>query len=79
MLAIADPDNMDAPSETRPTVHGSSRTLVARKIRGRLGLMYVEDQFFAVLFGRNFVSLGFSSDASVSTLVLPTYPKAAWR
>ena len=76
--AIADPDNMDAYSETSLDRAWFQQDLFARKVRVRLGLMYVDDQFFTVPFGQNFVSLDFSSDASISTFVLPTYPKGAW-
>ena len=40
--------------------------------------MYVDDPFFTVAYGGNSVSLEFSSDASISTFALPTYPKGAW-
>lgn len=76
--AIADPDNMDAYPETSLDRAWYQQDLLARKLRVRLGLMYVDDQFYSVPFGENFVSLDFSSDASISTFVLPTYPKGAW-
>ena len=76
--ALADPDNMDAYSGTSLDRAWYQQDLLARKLRVRLGLMYVDDQFFTVPFGQNFVSLDFSSDASISTFVLPTYPKGAW-
>lgn len=76
--ALADPDNMDAYSETSLDRLWFRQDFLARKLRVRLGLMYVDDQFFTVPFGQNFVSLDFSSDASISTFILPTYPKGAW-
>ena len=76
--ALADPDNMDAYSETSLDRAWFQQDLLARKLRMRVGLMYVDDQFFTVPFAQNFVSLDFSSDASISTFVLPTYPKGAW-
>ncbi len=76
--AIADPDNMDAPAQTSLDRAWFQQDLLARTLRVRLGLMYVDDQFFTVPYAGNFVSLDFSSDASISTFVLPTYPKGAW-
>ena len=76
--AIADPDNMDAYSETSLDRAWFQQDLLGREVRVRLGLMYVDDQFFTVPFAQNFLSLDFSSDASISTFVLPTYPKGAW-
>lgn len=76
--AIADPDNMDAPAQTSLDRAWFQQDLLRRKLRVRIGLMYVDDQFFTVPFGQNFVSLDFSSDASISTFVLPTYPTGAW-
>lgn len=76
--ALADPDNMDAYSETSIDRFWYQQDWLGHALRARLGLMYVDDQFFTVPFGQNFVSLDFSSDASISTFVLPTYPKGAW-
>ena len=76
--AIADPDNMDAYAETSVDRAWFEQDLFAHRLRLQLGLMYVDDRFFTVPFGGNFVSLDFSSDASISTFVLPTYPKGAW-
>lgn len=76
--AIADPDNMDARSQTSVDRAWFQQDLLTRRLRVRLGLMYVDDQFLSVPFAQNFVSLDFSSDASISTFVLPTYPKGAW-
>ena len=76
--ALADPDNMDAGPQTSLDRAWFQQALFAHKLRVRLGLMYVDDQFYTVPFGQNFVSLDFSSDASISTFVLPTYPKGAW-
>ena len=76
--ALADPDNMDAYAETSVDRAWVQQDLHGREIRVRAGLMYVDDQFFTVPYGGNFVSLDFSSDASISTFVLPTYPKGAW-
>ncbi len=76
--ALADPDNMDAYSGTSVDRAWYQQDLRGRTVRVRAGLMYVDDQFFTVPYGGNFVSLDFSSDASISTFVLPTYPKGAW-
>lgn len=76
--ALADPDNMDAYAETSLDRAWFEQDLLGRKLAVRVGLMYVDDQFFTVPFGQNFLSLDFSSDASISTFVLPTYPKGAW-
>lgn len=76
--ALADPDNMDAYSGTSVDRAWYQQDLAGRALRVRVGLMYVDDQFFTVPYGGNFVSLDFSSDASISTFVLPTYPKGAW-
>ena len=76
--AIADPDNMDAYAKTSVDRAWFEQDLFARRVRVQLDLMYVDDRFFTVPFGENFVSLDFSSDASISTFVLPTYPKGAW-
>ncbi len=76
--AIADPDNMDAGAQTNLDRAWFQQDLMAHRLQLRLGLMYVDDQFYTVPYGQNFVSLDFSSDASISTFVLPTYPKGAW-
>jgi porin len=76
--ALADPDNMDAGPTTSLDRVWFEQALFAHTLKLRLGLMYVDDQFYTVPFGENFVSLDFSSDASISTFVLPTYPKGAW-
>lgn len=76
--AIADPDNMDAPAGTSVDRVWYQQDLRGRRVSLRAGLMYVDDQFFTVPYGGNFVSLDFSSDASISTFVLPTYPNGAW-
>lgn len=76
--AIADPDNMDAYAQTSVDRAWFEQDLFAHRVRVQVGLMYVDDRFFTVPFGENFVSLDFSSDASISTFVLPTYPKGAW-
>ena len=76
--AIADPDNMDAAAGTSVDRAWYRQELHGHEIRLQAGLMYVDDQFFTVPFGGDFVSLDFSSDASISTFVLPTYPRGAW-
>jgi len=72
--AIQDPDNMDAYSETSIDRAWYQQDLLRRKLQLQLGLMYVDEKFLTVPYGQNFVSLNFSSDASISTFVLPTYP-----
>jgi porin len=76
--SFQDPDNMDAHAFTEIDRAWYRQTLWGRKLRLRAGLMYVDDQFFTVPYGGNFISLDFSSDASISTFVLPTYPKGAF-
>ncbi len=76
--AIADPDNMDARAETSLDRAWYQQDLESRRLRVRIGLMYVDDQFLTVPFGEHFVSLDFSSNASISAFVLPTYPRGAW-
>ncbi|MGH8290998.1 MAG: carbohydrate porin [Steroidobacteraceae bacterium] len=76
--ALADPDNMDAYAETSVDRAWYQQDLLGQKGQLQLGLMYVDDQFFTVPYGQNFISLDFSSDASISTFVLPTFPKGAW-
>lgn len=78
MLAIQDPDNMDAPANSlwldQAWYH---QDLFNQKLQLQAGLMYVDSQFLTVPYGQNFVSLDFSSDASLSTFILPTYPKGS--
>lgn len=76
--SIQDPDNMDAGGETSLDRMWFRQDLARRKLQLQVGLMYVDDQFLTVPYGGNFVSLDFSSDASISTFVLPTFPKGAW-
>ena len=76
--ALADPDNMDAYAETSLDRAWFEQDWFAHRLRVQFGLMYVDDRFFTVPYAENFVSLDFSSDASISTFVLPTYPKGAW-
>jgi porin len=78
MPALQDPDNMDAYAETSVDRAWFQETLLHRKVQAQVGAMYVDDQFFTVPYGQNFVSLDFSSDASISTFVLPTFPKGAF-
>lgn len=76
--ALADPDNMDAYRTNSIDRAWYRQDLLGRKLQLQVGLMYVDDRFYTVPYGQNFVSLDFSSDASISTFVLPTYPKGAW-
>lgn len=76
--AIQDPDNMDAPSFTSLDRAWYQQELLHQKLQMRVGVMYIDDQFFTVPYGQNFISLDFSSDASISTFVLPTYPKGSF-
>ncbi len=78
MPALQDPDNMDAYSETSVDRAWYQQNLFHRKLQAQIGLMYVDDRFFTVPYGQNFVSLDFSSDSSISTFVLPTYPKGSF-
>ena len=78
MPALQDPDNMDAYQQTSVDRAWYQQNLFGQKVQARVGLMYVDDQFFTVPFGQNFVSLDFSSDASISTFVLPTFPKGSF-
>ncbi|MCL5005316.1 MAG: carbohydrate porin [Acidobacteria bacterium] len=75
---IQDPDNMDAYSETSIDRVWFQQDLLRQRLQLRVGLMYVDEQFLTVPYGQNFVSLDFSSDASISTFVLPTYPKGSF-
>ncbi len=76
--SIQDPDNMDAYATTGIDRAWYQQDLAGRRLRLRVGLMYVDDQFLTVPYARDFVSLDFSSDASLSTFVLPTYPRGAF-
>lgn len=78
MAAIQDPDNMDAETEASLDRAWFQQNLWHKKLQVQAGLMYVDDQFLTVPFGQNFVSLNFSSDASISTFVLPTFPKGSF-
>ncbi|MGH9468171.1 MAG: carbohydrate porin [Terriglobales bacterium] len=78
MPALQDPDNMDAHTETSVDRAWYHQDLLHQALQLQLGLMYVDGQFFTVPFGDNFISLDFSSDASVSTFILPTYPKGSF-
>lgn len=75
---LADADNMDAGTTNSIDRAWYQQDFFGQKVRWLVGLMYVDDRFFTVPYGSNFVSLDFSSDASISTFVLPTYPKGAW-
>lgn len=77
MPALQDADNMDAYSFTEVDRAWYHQDLLHQKLQLQAGLMYVDDQFFTVPYGGNFVSLDFSSDSSVSTFILPTYPKGS--
>ena len=77
MPSIQDPDNMDAHSETSIDRAWYRQDIAHQKLQLQVGLMYVDDQFLTVPYGENFVSLDFSSDSSISTFVLPTYPKGS--
>ena len=76
--AIQDPDNMDAPPGTWLAQLMYQQNLLHEKLQAQVGLMYVDSRFLAVPYGENFLSLDFSSDGSISTFVLPTYPKGSW-
>lgn len=76
--AIQDPNNMDAPPGTWLAQLYYQQNLLGEKLQAQGGLMYVDSRFLTVPYGGNFVSLDFSSDGSISTFVLPTYPKGAW-
>lgn len=76
--AIQDPDNMDAPPGTWLAQLIYQQDLLHEKLQAQAGLMYVDSRFLTVPYGGNFVSLDFSSDGSISTFILPTYPKGAW-
>lgn len=78
MPSIQDADNMDASSFTEVDRAWYRQDLLRQKLRLHAGLMYVDDQFLTVPYGQNFVSLDFSSDSSISTFVLPTYPKGSF-
>lgn len=75
---IADADNMDAPTLNEVDRAWYRQDFLGKRLQLQVGLMYVDDQFLTVPYGQNFISLDFSSDSSISTFVLPTYPKAAW-
>lgn len=77
-LPIQDPDNMDAYQQTSVDRVWYQQDLLHQKLQLQVGIMYVDDQFVTVPYGSNFVSLNFSSDASISTFVLPTFPKGAF-
>lgn len=77
MPSIQDPDNMDAGSFTKVDRAWYRQDFLHQKVQLQGGLMYVDDQFFTVPYGQNFVSLDFSSDSSISTFVLPTYPNGS--
>lgn len=76
--AIQDPDNMDAPPGIWLAQLIYQQNLLHKKLQAQAGRMYVDSRFLTVPYGSNFVSLDFSSDGSISTFVLPTYPKGAW-
>ena len=76
--AIQDPENLDAPPGTWLAQLVYEQDMVHGKIQTQGGLMYVDSRFLTVPYGGNFISLDFSSDASISTFVLPTYPKGSW-
>lgn len=76
--AIQDPNNMDAPPGTWLATLMYQQNLMHDKVQAQAGLMYVDSLFLTVPYGGNFVSLDFSSDGSISTFVLPTYPKGSW-
>lgn len=78
MPAIQDPDNMDTSPTASIDRAWYRQKFFGRKLQLQVGLMYVDDQFLTVPYGQNFVSLDFSSDASISTFVLPTYPKGSY-
>ena len=78
MPAIQDPDNMDASPTASIDRAWYQQKMLDQKLQVQIGLMYVDDQFLTVPYGQNFVSLNFSSDASISTFVLPTYPKGSY-
>ncbi|HEX7324123.1 MAG TPA: carbohydrate porin [Rhodanobacteraceae bacterium] len=75
---LADADNMDAPTFNAIDRAWYQQDFFGKKLQLQAGLMYVDDRFLTVPYGQNFVSLDFSSDASISTFVLPTYPRGAW-
>ena len=76
--SIQDPDNMDAYNVTGIDRAWYQQDLADKRVKLRIGLMYVDDQFLRVPYAQDFVSLDFSSDASISTFVLPTYPRGAF-
>jgi porin len=77
MPAFQDADNMDAYSFTKVDQAWYRQDFLRQKLQLQAGLMYVDEQYFTVPYGGNFVSLDFSSDSSISTFVLPTYPKGS--
>jgi carbohydrate-selective porin OprB len=78
MPSIQDPDNMDAYPETSVDRAWYQQDLLRQKVQVQVGLLYVDDKFLTVPYGQNFLSLDFSSDSSISTFVLPTYPKGSF-
>lgn len=78
MAAIQDPDNMDAPPGTWLAKLYYEQDLMQQKVQLQGGLMYMDDRFASVPYCGRFLSLDFASDASISTFVLPTYPKGSW-
>ena len=77
-LPIQDPDNMDAYQQTSVDRAWYQQDLFHEKLQLQVGIMYVDDKFLTVPYGGNFTSLDFFSDASISTFVLPTFPKGAF-
>lgn len=77
-LPIQDPDNMDAYQQTSVDRAWYQQDLFRQKLQLQIGIMYVDDKFLTVPYGSNFISLDFSSDAAISTFVLPTFPKGAF-
>ena len=77
-LPIQDPDNQDAYQQASVDRAWYQQDLLNHKVQLQVGLLYGDDKFLTVPYGENFVSLNFSSDASISTFVLPTFPKGAF-
>lgn len=78
MPAIQDPDNMDAAPGTWLAKLYYEQDLMQQKVQLQGGLMYMDDRFASVPYCEQFLSLDFASDASISTFVLPTFPKGSW-
>jgi porin len=78
MPAIQDPDNMNAYPFTAVDRAWYQQDLFQGRVQAQMGLIYVDEKFLTVPYGKSFLSLNFSSDASISTFVLPTYPKGAF-